>query len=142
LNVRRVGERSSGVEAMAVNHKYRNEGLSAWIGATIHRLRELNGWSQYELADQARIAPSYLNRIENGKKTPSIGVLEKIAAALSVPMSAFFDERVEFLADGFGRELLYELMVLEPQQRARAVHALAIMASIAEPAPGRLKTAA
>ena len=90
--------------------------------------------------DAARIARSYLNRIENGKKTPSVGVLEKIAAALSVPMSAFFDERVEVLADGFGRELLSELMALEPQQRA--LHALAIMVAIAEPAPGRLKTAA
>jgi hypothetical protein len=57
-------------------------------------------------------------------------------------MPAFFDERVEFLAGGFGRELFYELMVLKPHQRARAVHALAIMAGVAEPAPGRLKTAA
>jgi transcriptional regulator with XRE-family HTH domain len=118
LNVRRAGEHLQGGEAVAVN-RYRNEGLSAWIGAAIHRLRELNGWSQYELADAARIARSYLSRIENGHKTPSIGVLEKIAAALPVPMSAFFDERVEFLPDGFGCELLYELMALEPQQRAR-----------------------
>jgi hypothetical protein len=68
-------------------------------------------------------------------------VLEKIAAALSVPMVAFFDERVEFLASGYGRELFYELMALEPHQRVRAVHAIAIMAGVAEPAPGRLKTA-
>lgn len=127
------------VEVMTVNHKYRNEGLSAWIGATIHRLRELRGWSQYELADKARIARSYLSHIENGYKTPSIAMLEKIAAALRVPMSAFFDDRIEFLVGGFGRELLYELMALGTQQRSRAIHTLAIIAGVAEPASGRLR---
>jgi hypothetical protein len=68
--------------------------------------------------------------------------LAKIAAALAAPMAAFFDDRVEFLASDFGRELLYEIMALEPHRRAHAVHALAIMGGIAEPAVGRLKTAA
>ena len=46
------------------------------------RIKE--GLSQMQLAEYCGISPGYITEIEIGKKFPSIGVIEKIAAKLKV----------------------------------------------------------
>ncbi len=57
----------------------------------IVRDREQVGWSQAELARRAGIRVETLNRIETGKRSPSVTSIEKIDAALQGAQK--FDKR-------------------------------------------------
>jgi len=52
---------------------------------------------QGELAERLHISTSYLSEIENGKKAPSLGLLEEYSKVFKVPASTFllFKERAE-----------------------------------------------
>jgi transcriptional regulator with XRE-family HTH domain len=54
------------------------------------RHRMAKGLSQTELAKLLNIDRSYINQIERGKKTPSMGLLERIADALGKNLKDFF----------------------------------------------------
>lgn len=60
-------------------------------GPNIKRLREGLKISQEDLAERADIATRVLQRIESGKANTKIGTLEKVAAALSVPLVELFN---------------------------------------------------
>jgi transcriptional regulator with XRE-family HTH domain len=47
--------------------------------------------TQRELGEATNLAVSYLSRVENGRLTPTVPTLTKIADALSVPLTALFD---------------------------------------------------
>lgn len=58
-------------------------------------LSEINkkGWSRYRLSKESNVAQTTLRDIFGEKKvTPSTKTLEKLASALEVPISAFFDD--------------------------------------------------
>lgn len=60
-----------------------------------NRLRQLRTDKRLtlaELASVAGISQAYLSRVENHKVSLTIAGLEQLAAALSVPMSVFFEE--------------------------------------------------
>ncbi|WP_447931859.1 helix-turn-helix domain-containing protein [Sphingopyxis fribergensis] len=61
------------------------------FGKNVKTLRKAAGYTQDEFADLARVARSYMSGIENGKRAPSIVVVEKIADALAVPISRMFE---------------------------------------------------
>ena len=44
------------------------------------------------LADHAVLGRVYLSEIENGRKEVCVRALERIAKALSIPLSEFFEE--------------------------------------------------
>lgn len=52
--------------------------------AVIQSKREKIGWSQYKLAKVVGITQSFMNEIENGKKSPSIEVFFRICEALEI----------------------------------------------------------
>ena len=54
------------------------------IGARIRSLRETKGLSQGDLERATGLLRSHLSRIENGHTIPSLGNLERIAAALGM----------------------------------------------------------
>ena len=60
------------------------------VGVNVQRLRRDKGLSQEELAHRAAVHQTYLSGVETGKRNPSVGVLERIAAALTVDISEFF----------------------------------------------------
>ena len=60
------------------------------VGQEIKRLREARGWIQAKLAVEAGMAPSAVNQIENGKRSPSANSLNKLAAALEVEVGDLF----------------------------------------------------
>lgn len=50
--------------------------------AKLKALREKSGLNQDEIAEKAGISQPHYSKIENGKDSPSLKVLERIAAAL------------------------------------------------------------
>lgn len=61
------------------------------VGRKIHQLRSESHITQRELGEATGLAVSYLSRVENGRLTPTLPTLTKIAAALSIPLTALFD---------------------------------------------------
>lgn len=61
------------------------------VGKRIKELRHKLNISQEELADKAGIHRTYIASLEVGKRNISIVLLEKIADALEVSLSEFFD---------------------------------------------------
>lgn len=56
----------------------------------VRRLRLERGWNQTELAFHAKLAPSVISQIENGKREPSASTLRKLATALKVEVGDLF----------------------------------------------------
>ena len=62
------------------------------FGEVLTYYRKKKAVSQRELARRVRMAPSYLNEIENGERgIPSVKIVQKLARQLSVPVEAFYD---------------------------------------------------
>ena len=61
------------------------------VGRRIQQLRSESRITQRELGETTGLAVSYLSRVENGRLTPTLPTLTKIAGALSVPLTALFD---------------------------------------------------
>jgi len=53
----------------------------------LKKVREGKGLSQEALARRAKITREYVNRLEAGRYDPTVGVLEKLAKALGVPVT-------------------------------------------------------
>ncbi len=96
------------------------------LGERLRAVREDRRISQTELAG-GDLSPSYLSLIESGKRTPSDGVLHKLAARLDVSAhflrygSAAPEERVPELELEHARHALLTGDLEEAQTRARAV---------------------
>jgi transcriptional regulator with XRE-family HTH domain len=60
------------------------------LGKTIQRQRKIRGLTQEALAEAVNVNRAYIGHIEQGRRTPSISMLEKIAKALKVPVSELF----------------------------------------------------
>ncbi len=66
------------------------ENIHSTIGKRIKITRKKSNMTQEELSELAGITSNYISLIENGRKKASIETLEKIAAALNIPLSRFF----------------------------------------------------
>ena len=58
---------------------------------TLKRLRVRKGLSQDALARKADITREYVNKLEAGKYDPTVGVLQRLAKALGVPVTELLD---------------------------------------------------
>ncbi len=60
-------------------------------------IRVFHDLSQKELADKLEIVQSYLSEIENGKKTPTLQLLEMYSKIFGIPLSSimFFSEAID-----------------------------------------------
>ncbi len=61
--------------------------MRASIGKNIQKLRKSQGFSQEKFAEMAKISRTHIGHIEQGRKSPSLKTLEKIARVLKVKMS-------------------------------------------------------
>jgi transcriptional regulator with XRE-family HTH domain len=61
--------------------------LVAW---NLRRLRVARKLSQETLAADAGVDRSYVGRLERGLENPTVGMLDKLAGVLSVPISELF----------------------------------------------------
>ena len=57
------------------------------LGQFIKAIRNMNSINQDDLAEKIGINRTYLSKIENGKKTPTLLVIKSIAKELSIPVS-------------------------------------------------------
>jgi transcriptional regulator with XRE-family HTH domain len=64
----------------------------ALVARNLRRLRVLRGVSQENLAVDAGIDRTYVSRLERGLENPTVGVVERLAIALSAPIIEFFVE--------------------------------------------------
>jgi len=62
------------------------------IGQRLKQLRERKGLSQGDLEAVSGMLRCYISRVEHGHTVPSLGTLERFAAALDVPLYQLFWE--------------------------------------------------
>lgn len=62
------------------------------IGDKLKKLREDRNMTQGDVFDRTGLLRVYLSRLENGRTTPSVDTLEKLAAAYEIPMYQLFVE--------------------------------------------------
>ena len=75
-----------------------NENIECLFGLIVRRYREKSGLSQEAFADVAGIHRTYVSSIERGKVQVSIGIAQKLAIALGVPMSRLWRDLERELA--------------------------------------------
>jgi XRE family transcriptional regulator, regulator of sulfur utilization len=61
------------------------------IGMKLKQIREAKGLSQTALARKARVSRAYVFRLEAGGSDPTVGVLQRLAKALGVPVTALLE---------------------------------------------------
>ena len=60
------------------------------LGMRIKFLRKERKWSQEDLALEADVNKNYISDLENGRRNPSLEILEKIAIAFNISLSELF----------------------------------------------------
>jgi len=63
------------------------------LGLRIRNERKSRGWTIGEMAEKIRISPMTLQRIETGKRSPSVIMLAEIAHLLMKPIDYFIKEK-------------------------------------------------
>jgi transcriptional regulator with XRE-family HTH domain len=96
------------------------------IAAQVKEIRKARHLSQRQLAGRMQVPRTYISKIENGKAIPTLGSLERLAAALEVDICQLVrdgrsqrdEEMAEIFADPFLAELAQYLPKLEALQRS------------------------
>lgn len=70
-----------------------NEAIKAEFGQRVRELRSRKGLSQEDLALACDLDRSYIGGIERGERNVSLVNIQKIAAALRVPIKELFQPR-------------------------------------------------
>ena len=89
-----------------------NEDIRALLGRRIRTLRNIKGWTQQELGNQADINYKFLGEIERGLQNPSFNILVKIANALEVELPEFFRLNFYQVREGLPKVDMPVLMVI------------------------------
>jgi len=66
------------------------------LGIKIAKMRRQRGWNQEELAFRSNLNRNYLSDLENGRRNPSLKVLEKIAFAFEIDLETLFKDITSF----------------------------------------------
>ena len=61
------------------------------LGRKIQRLRKSAGYTQEEFAEMVGISRTHIGHIEQGRKSPSLEIIEKIARILKTKIANLFD---------------------------------------------------
>jgi transcriptional regulator with XRE-family HTH domain len=65
------------------------------VGLQLRALRQKRGLSLRTLAELCDLSPNTISLIERGDSSPSVSTLHRLATALNVHITAFFEERAE-----------------------------------------------
>ncbi|MFC3914390.1 helix-turn-helix domain-containing protein [Pseudaeromonas sharmana] len=60
------------------------------LATRLRQLREQQGWSLEQLAEQAGVSRSNISSIERGQSSPTAAVLDRLATALGIPLASLF----------------------------------------------------
>lgn len=114
------------------------------VAEAIRSLRRQQGLSQRELAQRMQVPRTYVSKIENDKATPTIGSLERLAAAMETSVATILrctgnagaDERIrELLSDSFIQQLVPHVVQLRPVQMNHILNEIRLMASASKTQP-------
>jgi len=113
------------------------------VAGQVRDIRKARHLSQRQLAGRMQVPRTYISKIENGKAIPTLGSLERLAAALEVDISQLVrdsrsvrDEEVAAIfADPFLAEIAALLPHLEP------MHRTLFQGAVRDAALGRRRTA-
>jgi transcriptional regulator with XRE-family HTH domain len=101
------------------------------VAAQVREIRRARHLSQRQLAGRMEVPRTYISKIENGKAIPTLGSLERLAAALEVDLcqlvrdsrSRRADEVTALLGDPFLAEIAAVLPHLDSLQRTLLISA-------------------
>ncbi len=74
---------------------FQREAVSVDVASRLRNLRESRGISMRTLGTKSGLSANALSMIERGKTSPSVSTLYKLADALGVSITAFFDSETE-----------------------------------------------
>ncbi len=74
---------------------FQREAVSVDVASRLRNLREARGISMRTLGTRSGLSANALSMIERGKTSPSVSTLYKLADALGVSITAFFDTESE-----------------------------------------------
>lgn len=60
------------------------------LGMRIRFLRQQKKWSQEDLAFESSVNKNYICDLENGRRNPSLEILERLADAFSISLEELF----------------------------------------------------
>ena len=60
------------------------------LGMRVKYLRKKHRWSQEDLALNANINKNYISDLENGRRNPSLEILERIASTFGISLAELF----------------------------------------------------
>ncbi len=66
--------------------------IAKMLGQRIRNHRTAKGLSQEKLAELSGCHPTYVGQLERGEKNATVESIEKIAAALDIPLSKLFEK--------------------------------------------------
>ena len=61
------------------------------IGMKLKGTRKAKGLSRYALAKVAGVSREYITKLEAGRSDPTVGMLQRLAKALGVPVTALLE---------------------------------------------------
>jgi len=73
--------------------------VNAAVGSVIRELRELKRITARDLAARAGVSSAMISRIESGQVSPSLSMLEVLAAALETPIASLFRDTGSAVSD-------------------------------------------
>jgi transcriptional regulator with XRE-family HTH domain len=95
------------------------EDAGSQVATQVRDIRRARHLSQRQLAGRMQVPRTYISKIENGKAIPTLGSLERLAAALEVDVSKLVRDarsrRDEEVAAIFADPFLAEVAALLPQ---------------------------
>ncbi len=98
-----------------------NEKTQVLLGSRIRTLRNMKGWTQQELGNQADVNYKFLGEIERGQQNPSFNTLVKITAALEVELPEMFRFDQEVLDRNEIETRIKEILQTIPDDAIRQV---------------------
>jgi len=87
------------------------------IGTRLKKLREDRSLSQGDIEKRTGLLRCYISRVENGHTVPSLETLERLAAALEIPLyQLFYEGDAEPALPNLSKRRTTEELVLDAEQ--------------------------
>jgi len=119
------------------------EDAGSQVATQVRDIRRARHLSQRQLAGRMQVPRTYISKIENGKAIPTLGSLERLAAALEVDVSKLVRDarsrREEEVAAIFADPFLAEVAALLPQ--LDSLKRTLFYGAVRDAASGRRRTA-
>ena len=83
-------------------------------GQTLKQLRTVFGYSAKDMSKELDLSASYLSEIENGKKMPSLQILESYARVFNMKLSTIVlltEEQDKLSQEGKGKIFVRQMML-------------------------------